>query len=59
MCNCAKRRAAIRTAVVSGDAKVAKEQMDFVVKSAVQDLRSAADGFKAKVAAARLKLGRR
>jgi hypothetical protein len=45
--------------VVSGDAKVAKEQMDFVVKSAVQDIRSAADGFKAKVAAARLKLGRR
>lgn len=59
MCNCAKRRAAIKTAVTSGDAQVVKEQLDYVVRSGIEDLRSAADGFKAKVAQARLRLGRR
>lgn len=62
MCNCAQRRQAIRTiasATIAGDTTAIKEQVDVIAKSVVVDARSAADGFRAKVAAARARLGRR
>lgn len=62
MCNCAKRRQAIRTiasATIAGDTTAIKTQLDVIAKSVVEDTRSVKDGFRAKVAAARTRLGRR
>jgi len=56
---CGARAAAIATgakALVRGDAKTATENARFVVKSAAQD---AAAAFRAKVSAARARLGKR